>query len=189
MFATAEDPLVAGLSNKVSRKGTYSSAEGVPSEVKCIKCPPGKAGNKTGQSSEATGCSECDAGKYTQASGQASCQDCTEGSSTKGSSYCSPCPAGHFLNRTTTPPSCSKCQAGSFALAASARCTSCQPGKYSIPDRTECKLCPAGTFSNKTNATSSQTCRECPRGPSRPQGLRHAHSQQISIHFHFSQQF
>ena len=81
---------------------TYSAAQGIDAEDKCIECAPGKRGREGmagGASNEAAGCEDCSIGEYTNKLGQTSCTTCESGMVTNGTgqTFCSLCDAGESL--------------------------------------------------------------------------------------------
>jgi hypothetical protein len=128
----------------------------------CSKCPPGRFGNATGQTSK-TSCGICVAGKYSDTEGATKCESCTgsEASLISGASICLVCTAGKYRSSSDT---CLDCADGEFASAGATACTQAQPGFYTDTDQTEQIACVAGTYCSTDGATSSSTCTECVKG-------------------------
>lgn len=134
-----------------------------------------------------TACLRCAAGKYVLPAlpplykPPTGCTDCKYNEvSMAGSSSCSTCEPGQFIDKTKTDEwkcasclpgtyalngsvTCSSCPAGSYALARASACTGCTAGKYSSggAGAGACIDCPAGTYSAKSRATSAADCLPC----------------------------
>ena len=84
----------------------------------CTVCHAGSFNEETGRNTE---CSECEAGKFSDA-GSATCSECEAGRfSDAGSATCSECEAGRFSDAGSS--TCSECEAGKFSDAGSATCS------------------------------------------------------------------
>ena len=82
-------------------KGRYGLESGIGSSSCSGQCPPGKYGNKFGQTSEQDGCFKCPRNSYSSTSGTTS-------------EHCTPCAAGKFHARTgqSSAVACVTCAAG-----------------------------------------------------------------------------
>jgi len=131
--------------------GTFNS-QGVPIPEPCQDCNAGKYSGATGATSQST-CKDCSAGKYSSATGamsNATCQDCGAGK------YSSAAGA-------TSDAICSDCNAGKYSSAAGATseatCQDCVAGKYVDKIASlSCIPCQRGYY---TNHTASSSCFEC----------------------------
>ena len=166
--------------NTGSEIGTYSS-EGATacqdcpigkhpdtSASSCVYCSPGKyADTKIFSESD---CLECDYGKY---SISAVCVDCVDGTfaNSKGSSTCSSCSAGQFVEGGYWVPD----PLYGWPGYTQASCTSCPDGKTSDPSNyiylcsvqcavgkyaqgTPCLDCPSGTYNWFSGAAGCVSC-------------------------------
>ena len=107
------------------------------------------------------------AGRYENVEGL--CADCPAGTyaENKGSSMCTPCPAGRASSETAAISSNvhTLCSPGSFAVEGSDICMPCPPGTYAEVDELgACTPCPAGSYSDNTGAGNSTTCQLCTVG-------------------------
>lgn len=147
--------------------GYFSDSIGLEECKHCLKgsfSPRGKA---------ATSCSECEEGKFSQASKSSSCDVCYAGqySNSTRATGCLLCPKGSFSPRPSNPPKegvkrCDICVAGKFSDKDGAvNCRVCNAGSYSDKSQaTVCQLCKAGSFSPR-NATEGVTaCNPCKAG-------------------------
>ena len=145
----------------------------------CFSCAAGKY-----RTSSMNSCTQCEFGKIQPATGQSSCNTCTETYHTNNADYTAcvwPCQLGYYLVKTATQHSCSACSAGSYGtadIASQAQCTqcatgtyttstgsssasdcvACQAGKYLASGTSQCSSCPAGTYSANAGATVCTTC-------------------------------
>lgn len=90
-----------------------------------------------------------------------SCRQCRIGStSSAGSSSCTTCPAGRYVD---SKGSCEACPAGQFSNNdGQTSCQQCTPGSFaSAPGRTSCTHCPAGSIAD---VSGSAACTPCPAG-------------------------
>ena len=108
--------------------GSYSTHEGAG----CDACPRGTFSDTTG----ATVCMRCDAGKSTSAVGstaRSECVACTPGYySPYTSGLCEKCTPGKFQGSSGSSW-CDLCLAGKISDTAAALCTDCPAGKYNAP--------------------------------------------------------
>lgn len=152
----------------------------------CRNCDDGRYWPSATQGT--TECLRCPAGKYVLPAGlpplykmPTACTDCRYNEvSMAGSSSCSTCEPGQFIDKITKPAEwrCASCTPGSYALNGSVTCTACPAGTYSLarasgctncpagsysasPGSAACTQCPAGTYSNRSRATSAATCMPC----------------------------
>ena len=82
-------------------KGRYGLESGIASSSCSGQCPPGKYGNKFGQTSEEDGCFDCPRNSYASFSGTTS-------------EHCTPCAAGKFHRDRgmTSSTACATCDSG-----------------------------------------------------------------------------
>ncbi len=138
-------------------KGTAQGNTGQSSCVPCQKSANGIAGTiapNTGM----TSCSVCGNGKYTAASGQASCSNCPAGYK---------CPNGQLI----------KCTIGTISTGNASNCTSCTGASTSSEGASACVACANGCtscYGTGSNCTSCKSgyykngsgCSRCPAGSS-----------------------
>eukprot|EP00929_Paragymnodinium_shiwhaense_P065096 TRINITY_DN32675_c0_g1_i6.p1 TRINITY_DN32675_c0_g1~~TRINITY_DN32675_c0_g1_i6.p1 ORF type:complete len:2595 (+),score=526.95 TRINITY_DN32675_c0_g1_i6:959-8743(+) len=150
--------------------GRFSPSLKASSIDTCILCPAGTHGSVPGQSDESLACSDCTAGKSSEA-GLESCSSCPAGRhSGPRAATCEVCEAGRYVD-TPDASSCDPCQRGRFREAGSAVSTSCEmcpEGTYQpMPAATksdDCLMCPAGTFQPFVSAENQLWCLPCPPG-------------------------
>ena len=114
---------------------------------------------------EASACSPCPPGQFTNASAPpwpTQCSLCPAGkaAATSGSYECATCSSGKFSapNRA----SCDSCDAGQFTRN-NVECVACAAGKYApTPQSGDCLACGEGSHTN--NATGATTCTQCNAG-------------------------
>ena len=102
---------------------------------------------------------ECEAG-YQCSSGLKT--KCTTGSSERGSSYCSDCKAGTFLNSAADPQTCDACAPGFVSKAAASACTPCEEGTFQ--NGAICAACPAGRLGATVGLWNDMCSGDCPPG-------------------------
>ena len=110
-------------------------------------------------------CTQCEAGKYKIASGDAACSECSAGqySTAVGatSDVCQGCPSNSNAPEASDEEVDCTCNAGSSG-ADGQNCTQCEAGKYKIEaGNSACTNCVAGKYSKSIGATSN-ACRGCP---------------------------
>ena len=105
--------------------------------ITCTKC---SAGTYNENENQKTGCSQCEAGKF----------------SADGSESCSVCEAGTYSNLGSA--TCSECEAGKFSAVGSAGCYECEAGKFSVAGSASCSECGAGTILNSHKTGCGQSC-------------------------------
>ena len=124
-------------------------------------CPPGtqQPESKKGQ------CTDCEAGKFMNASGAMICHPCTAGAyCPKGAAAPLPCKQGTYSNAPglSSPTQCTPAAPGFYATTGSTGQTPCSPGtRQPAPGMGQCDPCDAGTFQE---AEGQQTCETCPQG-------------------------
>jgi hypothetical protein len=164
----ADDCYITQLKKKYLR---FASAVSTGSSS-CLECPAGKTVTRTGRQ---VPCTECEAGKYQDLTGQTECAECASGwGSPAGSSSCSQCLAGQYADGVCKScPSgqyqdqagqteCAECASGWASPAGSyvsSSCTECPAGTYSANG--VCTECASGKYQNQTGQTE---CAECASG-------------------------
>jgi Tyrosine-protein kinase ephrin type A/B receptor-like len=157
------DPCPAGFfSNVTSLTVCYACAEGSFSgqqgSVSCSACP---AGRYATSQANATACTKCGIGTYTDTDGRTECSSCTIGSSTSvnGSVQCTECPSGSYQNLSTL--ACDPCPAGFFSNVTSLTvCYACAEGSFSAQQGSvSCSACPAGRYA--TSQAQATACAKC----------------------------
>jgi len=113
-------------------------------------------------------CTECLAGKYKIALGDAACSNCSAGqySMEVGATLnvCKGCPTNSFAPQASDEQTDCTCTAGSTGPDGGP-CTECVAGKYKIASGdSACSNCGKGKYSTITNATSEGTCQSCIAG-------------------------
>jgi hypothetical protein len=143
---------VAGSGNCTACPMASSSPAGSASAGDCL-CDPGTF-------AQSGSCSECVAGRYSNATGATDCSSCAPGTyqNEAGSTSCTACPG---LPHASSPEesgaaSDCACNAGYAGQADIAQCTACLPGKYkdTVGD-SGCADCPANTYSEAVAADNS----------------------------------
>ena len=116
-----------------------SGMTSVKGSITCSLCSAGYASSGTDVSSLV--CSPCSAGTYQDATGQASCKQCTAGNyCAAGSSSQSPCAAGSYGSDPSV--ACAPCPASTYSAAVgAAACTPCPAGRVSNPGSTQLIQC------------------------------------------------
>ena len=118
-----------------------------------------------------SGCTSCDAGRYSAQTGQtleSACIACDGGKfSVAGSSSCeftaSTCPAG--TQTMVNSRACALCDAGKVTEEDGLlQCTPCVAGKFAAPNRTQCMSCPTGRVNEGEGADSASVCMSCAAG-------------------------
>eukprot|EP00698_Gefionella_okellyi_P001450 TRINITY_DN11405_c0_g1_i11.p1 TRINITY_DN11405_c0_g1~~TRINITY_DN11405_c0_g1_i11.p1 ORF type:complete len:2212 (+),score=424.46 TRINITY_DN11405_c0_g1_i11:34-6669(+) len=170
--------------------GTFSNATGASSPATCVWCAAGSYNNITAatvcdlceaglwSSFNATVCTQCDVGRFSNATGSSGCYSCSAGSynNVTGITMCSGCAAGLWSSAGATnctqcasgtrgvlgvggPAACVQCTPGTFNnQTGSTVCDLCEPGFFSRTGATNCTECFAGTF------VQNATCAYCPAG-------------------------
>ena len=116
-------------------------------------CPPGKYGDKEGQSNEMRACFPCEKGRFQPAMGQPSCdQACPLGKfgkkrrGTSRGDACEGCPVGYKCPRTGMPEP-EECGLGAY---------------QDDTGQPDCKPCGYNTYNdNDTKATHQSSCKSC----------------------------
>jgi hypothetical protein len=173
----ADDGSMASLHDedsdcKTCPQGKYTVTMG---STGCFPCSPGKRGILQALKNISIGCTECNAGFYSDESGAAICKQCNAGySSGVGETDCFRCKAGEWMNSTSLPGICVPCPYGKHSEIGSAACEFCQAGQFangdtvhsSAPHKTStgCSLCPPGKYSTATGGRNESSCLPCPRG-------------------------
>jgi len=142
----------------------------------CLNCDAGKYSTATGATSDAT-CQNCNAGKYSTATGATS--DAT----------CQNCAAGRFQG-STGQLSCSTCALGHVSTAGASSCTACPVGTFTrkittnpnpSADLTQCFDCAIGYYNDEQGKHFDQVaapalgipsgdwCKMCSNGRYQPQ--------------------
>jgi len=164
-----------GMPGCVPCPAETSSAPGAVAASACgRRCPPGHyhfpvlagcLGCAPGQSQPLSGadqCVLCQAGRFAEGWGSASCDACPTGSvrSTADRSACSAqCKPGSRPSQIED--SCVQCSKGKFSLAPQVACARCAAGLLSRPDRSSCEKlarCAGGAYSDGAG------CSNCRRG-------------------------
>lgn len=172
---------------------TYLLTTGGSSSSQCVKCPAGYEGRVapalSGQrASLYGGCSQCPAGKFSEAVGSLSCTPCPIGTyslipGSTNSSLCTPCPLGQttMVAGVSTASSCYICAIGTYAFApgvckpcsagtyqprtGASACEPCPRGYYSpASGLASCTICPKGTYKDVVGGSSLGSCTPCPVG-------------------------
>ena len=110
-----------------------------------------------------TGCVRCAEGQYPDNSTTTDCLECPTGYSNRYSASCHRCPIG-FLGTTSLGSSlCSPCDAGKYnGQQGQSSCESCGTGKYNGQQgqnsESSCKDCDTGKYNNQTTQTSCTSC-------------------------------
>ena len=136
--------------------GSYSTAAGASSVVRCNPCGAGTFTSGFGQ----TACQQCVGGTYATSIGGTSESVCLM--TCGGGSYSSACGA------TSITATCTPCAAGSYSLKAGvSACTLCAAGRYftGIGRRQACDVCSSGSYSAGEGSIS---CVPCTPGSSAP---------------------
>lgn len=128
----------------------------------CSDCVAGKYS----QASASTICHVCDFGKYSSAA-SSSCKECQAGkySDSEGLAQCKNCPAGKYKPVAGVNTACEKCEAGKYnPFEMSQVCYNCEAGKYKAMagENTACDVCPAGTY--KAQQGVNTACDDCQAG-------------------------
>ena len=165
-------------------EGTYSTES---NSTECVKCAAGTANDEPARDST---CEPCGDGEYTPFEGTVTCAICEAGTrseftsnsqrcvscdkgffSTGGTSSCSPCDEGTYLD-VKGGSSCLACDSGYYAnLSQSIECEPCERGYTSTKSPTsrvgpkECDACPGGSI---TYSKGQAKCELCPRGRYQP---------------------
>ena len=164
-------------------EGTHSSATNLASAGDCTTttpgyyattgsteqtpCPPGRRqpASKKGQ------CTDCEAGKFMNATGAMTCHPCRPGSFCPvGASAPLPCEGGSYGAGAglKTQAECKVCPAGTYCFAGSTAATSCSKGTYAAAEgRQLCDACPEGKYQSDEGASA---CIECGNGFTCPEG-------------------
>eukprot|EP00045_Choanoeca_perplexa_P018471 m.292788 g.292788 ORF g.292788 m.292788 type:complete len:1973 (+) comp17829_c0_seq1:255-6173(+) len=133
----------------------------------CLSCQAGKYTDNTGQ----TNCKQCQTGKASNAIGATSsntCVSCSKGyfQPQFGQATCDPCPVGKYMDQTGRTW-CRQCSSGKYsnitAATDSSDCQVCAKGSYqSQPEQASCILCEVGKYLDSTGGTGG--CKQCPAG-------------------------
>jgi hypothetical protein len=118
----------------------------------CVPCKRGWFGSVVG-AIDASGCSTCEAGKYSSAEGATFCLDCEKGTYSE-------------FGGATSISSCAYCDVGKYSSAlALSTCFYCPGGSYSSSlGSTYCDSCDAGKYFLGTGANQSDACIACGAG-------------------------
>ena len=101
---------------------------------------------------------------YSNQGGQTNCTNCSaEETSTAGSTFCSKCDAGKFMNLAQV---CEFCLPGKVSTYGKKECTSCEAGYYTNVDLSGCEPCAAGKYSEQSRQTTEGACVPCQVGTS-----------------------
>ena len=132
-------------------------------------------------------CTDCEAGRFQDLTGQTNCSRCSAGSvsGSPASTECTACPAGRFvksykfslqdgiemaLDDTTLQTACTDCAKGKVqANAGSTECGVCSPGRYAnFSGMKNCIDCPVNYYNDETSQFESSRwwCEACPAGSS-----------------------
>ena len=127
-----------GVSSSLCSPGAYMSVSSG-----CSSCPAGTFQNQSGQ----TSCINCPDGT-SSAAGQTVCADCIPGKYSASSTafICTSCFSGTFQNQSGQT-SCINCPDGTSSAAGQTVCADCIPGKYSASSTAFiCTMCAAGKY-------------------------------------------
>jgi predicted outer membrane repeat protein len=127
----------------------------------CTGCPRGKYGTSEESIDEATGCSKCDAGRFSELEA-VSTTDISDGI------FCSPCASGKWNHQKgrTKESECFNCNTGRYstiiASNSGSNCIGCRTGTYlkvvGADEKTDCLECPAGFVQERTGAAYCLPC-------------------------------
>ena len=134
-------------------------------EIQDCVCAAGFTGPEGGP------CTECDAGKYKIATGNAACSNCIAGQYSTAigatSDVCQGCPMYSNAPEASDEEADCICDAGSSSDGG--MCSLCVVGKYKIaPGDAACSNCSAGQYSTAVGATSD-VCQGCPSNSDGPE--------------------
>ena len=105
-------------------------------------------------------CAACPVGRFTNSSGATQCNLCEAGKiqSSPGFSMCDNCGFGNFANRTGMSQ-CDQCDAGYFSgSGAFTACLPCAYGSYAQTSAAQCITCGNGTYAPQPAATVCLNC-------------------------------
>ena len=132
----------------------------------CSYCDAGQYTNTTGN----TACVACPPGWFSSTTGATGCIRCGAGtfsntSGTAGASVCTLCPGGYY-STTLGAVNCQGCPVGTFStgrgLVNSFACANCSAGAYADTNGSSaCVACATGTYSTSRGASSALVCTEC----------------------------
>ncbi len=142
----------SGLSDCTRCPFGYTSA---PGSTQCELCPPGNVVYSFAADRPYGTCTPCARGSYNDeySFSGAACKPCPPGfTSEAGSSNCTACPPGTFLDLRDSynKLTCVQCSANTFnplaAFSSTTGCPPCPKGSTSASGSANCTVCPAGSF-------------------------------------------
>ena len=143
------------------RAGTYRSQMGGKSQADCTQTEPGFFSPT--QSEQQT---ECNAGSYTDETGQGSCALCPSGrfQSGRGRSSCILCDQGYICPNGSAVQLPATCNMGSYlpdgvTFRTDRDCAECPPGRACYGGRSQPANCSAGTFARDVRQSACRKCR------------------------------
>jgi len=172
------------------KNGKYNEKNGSTSMQACEDCTAGEYsysyepnGNSyviNNVASSNAQCTNCPRNRYTDKDGQDTCAQCAIGKfSYEGSTNCSSCPIGYYLNSDFLKShhaclKCADCEEGKRRVACKhdkylpGNCIRCKPGFIIAQiDQDECTACAAGKYQHDPMATK---CLDCPPNSNSPEG-------------------
>jgi hypothetical protein len=177
---TAKEGLDSQADCSSCSQGRYNARAGMINHSFCLPCPRGRYQNDSGSSF----CLPCNFGEYNMEEGKplcdqcpaetyadvlslsTPCKTCQSGREAvkNGSSFCSRCAPGKFVNETTD--TCHVCPRGSYSVRAEApSCMTCAIGKFKAKNESwvACSSCPAGWHGN-VDSNGLVHCLKCETG-------------------------
>lgn len=157
----------SNASCRACEAGKASPVPGSRDASVCTDCLPGSFTNSEGKAT----CTPCAPGTYQNASGATACMECPEGAyCPEGAAAALPCPAGEFSNEVglQNREGCSPCPAGTYCFVGSTVATNCSKGTYAETERSQrCDACPEGKHQGEEGASQCNKCDDgftCPEG-------------------------
>jgi hypothetical protein len=137
-------------------KGQYQGQNDFTGD-ECVSCEAGKFTDQSGQSS----CKPCGSGQYASGTGNTGCTECEQGQYQSGgsASKCNNCNAGQY-NTGTANTGCNVCETGKFQNSeGQSTCKNCGQGRYqNEKSKDDCKDCGKGTYQSNEGKSSCENC-------------------------------